>query len=61
MAQRFFGSPTVQINGIDIEGLNALTKESDLCCRLYNAGGTLRGQPSKELIRTALSSERNET
>lgn len=61
IAQRFFGSPTIQINGVDIEGLNALTKQSDLCCRLYNAQGALRGLPSKEMIRTALSSESNET
>lgn len=60
IAQRFFGSPTVLINGVDIEALNALTMESDLCCRLYYAQGALRGQPSKEMIRTALSSERNE-
>ena len=60
ITQGFFGSPTVQINGVDIEGLNALTKESDLCCRLYNAQGALRGQPSKEMIRRALSSDRNE-
>lgn len=60
IAQRFFGSPTVQINGVDIDELNALTKESDLCCRLYNLAGSLRGQPSREMIRTALSSERNE-
>ena len=60
IAQRFFGSPTVQINGVDIEGLKAVTNESDLCCRLYNVQGALRGQPSKEMIQTALSSERNE-
>ena len=51
---RFFGSPTVQINGVDIEGLNARTRAPDLCCRLYNEGGALRGWPSKEMIREAL-------
>ena len=60
VAHCFFGSPTVQINGVDIEGLNARTREPDLCCRLYNEGGALRGWPSKEMIRKALESERNE-
>ena len=60
VAQRFFGSPTVQINGIDIEGLNTRTREPDLCCRLYNEGGALRGWPSREMVREALASERNE-
>jgi hypothetical protein len=60
VAHRFFGSPTVQINGVDIEGLNARTRESDLCCRLYNEGGALRGWPSRAMIREALVNERNE-
>lgn len=60
VAHSFFGSPTVQINGVDIEGLNARTREPDLCCRLYNEGGALRGWPSREMIRKALVNERNE-
>jgi hypothetical protein len=60
VAHRFFGSPTVQINGVDIEGLNARTREPDLCCRLYTEAGALRGWPSREMIREALVSERNE-
>ncbi len=60
IAHRFFGSPTVQINGVDIEGLNARTREPDLCCRLYNESGALRGWPSREMIREALVNERNE-
>lgn len=60
VAHRFFGSPTVQINGVDIERLNDRSREPDLCCRLYNEGGALRGWPSREMIREALVSERNE-
>jgi uncharacterized protein DUF2703 len=60
VAHRFFGSPTVQINGVDIEGLNARTSESDLCCRLYNEGGALRAWPSRQMIQKALVCERNE-
>lgn len=48
VAQLFLGSPTVQINGVDIEGLKVRMKESDLCCRLYNEEGALRGWPSRE-------------
>jgi hypothetical protein len=60
VTHRFFGSPTVQINGVDIEDLNARTRAPNLCCRLYNEGGALRGWPSRAMIREALVTERNE-
>lgn len=60
VAHRFFGSPTVEINGVDIEGLNAYAREPDLCCRLYDECGALRGWPSREMIQQALSNDRNE-
>ena len=57
IAHQFLGSPTVQINGVDVEGL---TGKPDLNCRLYNEAGTLRGWPSKEMIRAALSAKGNQ-
>lgn len=58
VTHRFFGSPTVQINGADIEGINARTREPDLCCRLYHEGGALRGWPSREMILEAIAKTR---
>lgn len=60
ISQRFLGSPTVQINGVDVEGLIAPMGEPDLSCRLYNEAGTLRGWPSRELIQAALSGRGSE-
>jgi hypothetical protein len=57
IAYQFLGSPTVQINSVDVEGL---TGKAELNCRLYNEAGELRGYPSREMIRAALSSQRME-
>lgn len=52
-AQRvsFLGSPTVRVNGIDIEPAARSRKDFGLMCRRY-AGGA----PSHELIRAAIRS-----
>lgn len=54
---QFFGSPTIQINGVDLEGLSAKDALADLGCRVYTERGQIRGWPSKELIRAALRGE----
>ena len=54
-AEQFLGSPTVQINGEDIEGPRSAGREPGLTCRVYADDGKLIGWPSKEMIRTALS------
>jgi hypothetical protein len=48
-ALRFLGSPTVRINGLDIEAASRATAETGLACRRY-----LGGLPSDEMIRAAL-------
>ena len=52
-AQRvnFLGSPTVRVNGIDIEPAAQNRKDFDLMCRRYTGG-----VPSHELIRAAIRS-----
>jgi hypothetical protein len=52
-AQRvnFLGSPTVRVNGIDIEPAALDRKDFGLMCRRYPTGG-----PSHVLIRTAVRS-----
>lgn len=48
---KFLGSPTVRINGIDIEPGIADRRDFGLMCRRYTGG-----IPSYELIRTAVRS-----
>lgn len=48
---RFLGSPTVRVNGIDIEPETSARRDFGLMCRRY-AGGV----PSRELIRAAVRS-----
>ena len=50
---RAWGSPTILINGTDIEGLSAHDNAS---CRLYrDTSGRLTGIPPEETIRSALA------
>jgi hypothetical protein len=46
---QFFGSPTIRINGLDIEADSRKVKATGFACRRY-AGGL----PSEEMIRAAL-------
>lgn len=48
---KFLGSPTVRVNGIDIEPTAQDRKDFGLMCRRYTGG-----VPSHELIRTAIRS-----
>jgi hypothetical protein len=52
-ALHFFGSPTVRINGLDVEIESRTIRETGLACRRY-AGG----MPSDEMIRMALREAR---
>lgn len=49
--EKFLGSPTVRVNGIDIEPAAQGRMEFGLMCRRYTGG-----VPSDELIRSALRS-----
>ena len=51
---KFLGSPTVRVNGIDIEPTARGRKDFGLMCRRYTGG-----VPSHELIRTAIRSASN--
>ena len=52
---KFLGSPTVRVNGIDIEPAAVNRRDFGLMCRRY-AGGV----PSHELIRAAVRSASNQ-
>ncbi len=53
-ALAFLGSPTVRINGMDIEPSARSATGFGLGCRTYLEGAVRSGQPSLELMRTAL-------
>ncbi len=57
--QRFIGSPTIRINGIDVEGPEAEEKGYGYGCRIYAQNGRSAGWPSVERIRQALKAARN--
>lgn len=55
---RFLGSPSIRINGVDVDRAAALDTDYGLRCRVYAANGDLVGWPSKEMIRDAVSTAR---
>jgi hypothetical protein len=52
---KFLGSPTVRVNGIDIEPAAVNRRDFGLMCRRYTGG-----VPSHELIRAAVRSASNQ-
>jgi hypothetical protein len=48
-ALNFFGSPTIRINGLDIDPNSRAVTQTGFACRRYPGG-----LPSEEMIRTAL-------
>ena len=56
-ATAFLGSPSVRINGVDIEPSARDAKVFGLTCRTYVDGATRTGLPSRELISAAVSEQ----
>ncbi len=52
-ALKFFGSPTIRVNGLDIEANSRNVKDTGFACRRYS-----EGLPSEEMIRTAIQEAR---
>jgi hypothetical protein len=53
-AHRFFGSPTIRVNGRDIEpGAHERTGYT-LACRIYAATADVQGEPDERWLRQAL-------
>ncbi|MSR29347.1 MAG: hypothetical protein EXS03_07230 [Phycisphaerales bacterium] len=55
-SQRFLGSPTIQIDGVDIDPTAADRTDYSMSCRLYL---TPDGLPSEEMFRAALGVDAN--
>jgi len=53
-AKRFIGSPTIRIDGVDLEGPGAEERAYAFGCRVYTETGHTSGWPSVALIREAL-------
>lgn len=56
-AQRFLGSPTVRVNGLDVEPGARGVQHFGVGCRSYVENGRRSGLPSKDLIQRALEEE----
>ena len=54
LANRFLGSPTVRVNGIDVEPSARTSTQFGLACRTYLNRTSREGVPSVELIRQGL-------
>ena len=50
----FLGSPTVRINGFDVEPSARSGGAAGMCCRTYRGRGSPEGAPSVALIRDAI-------
>ncbi len=59
-AHRFPGSPTVRVNGQDIEGLSADRLGIGFACRTYFAEGKAHGVPPRSWLEVAVRAARNE-
>lgn len=57
----FPGSPTIRVDGVDIDPDGAVQMGTALTCRIYHLeDGRISPLPSKEMIRRALSGSRRE-
>ncbi|HEY8314982.1 MAG TPA: DUF2703 domain-containing protein [Candidatus Baltobacteraceae bacterium] len=54
MRLRFLGSPSVRVNGLDIEQSAREKCDFGMMCRVYECAGKRRGAPSAALVRRAI-------
>lgn len=54
VAQRFLGSPSIRVNGRDVEPAAADRLDFVYSCRVYRTESGLVGQPPERLLREAL-------
>jgi hypothetical protein len=53
-ALSFLGSPTIRIDGIDVETGMLRPNRHGLSCRIYMIDGNAHGTPTREMIRRAI-------
>jgi hypothetical protein len=54
---RFVGSPTVRVDGADVEPAAAAREDFALQCRVYQVDGRLEGAPPTSWIASALGAD----
>ena len=54
---RFLGSPSVRVDGVDVDPSAGSRTDFGLQCRVYEVGGRLEGAPPLDWIRRALTGE----
>jgi hypothetical protein len=54
-ARRFLGSPSVRVNGRDVEPRARERTDYGMKCRIYNSGNGISRAPSDELLVAALA------
>lgn len=57
-AKRFLGSPTIRVDGVDLESPEADEKGYGFGCRIYAHNGASAGWPPVEMVRLALARAR---
>jgi Domain of unknown function (DUF2703) len=56
---RFLGSPTIRVNGLDVEPTARASREYGVMCRTYVVNGRRVGLPSREMLRQAICEARS--
>jgi hypothetical protein len=51
---RFLGSPTIRVNGRDVEPGAEERSEFVISCRVYRTNGSFKGEPDERWVREAL-------
>lgn len=56
---RFLGSPTIRVDGVDIDPALPSSTDFGLKCRVYRNGNRFVGVPPRELLERAIEEARN--
>ena len=57
---RFLGSPTVRVDGVDVEPATVVREDFGLQCRIYSVAGRHQGTPPADWIAAALRGDRGD-
>ena len=57
---RFLGSPTVRVDGVDVEPTTVDREDFGLQCRIYSVAGRHQGTPPVDWIAAALRGDRRD-
>ena len=52
---KFLGSPSIRVNGLDVEPEMRAARDYGMMCRTYAVDGRREGLPSREMLRKAMS------